>query len=96
MQIPQRTAESLSGLESMIKYLGSKYNLLQLNLIEVGSWVGISSMLFANYFKKVICVDPFEPVENTITMQYDMNKVEEIFNFVILFLWKSYFTPFVM
>lgn len=77
--IPKRTQASLRGLEQMCQYLNERIDLSELEIVEIGSWVGSSAMLFAKYFKNVICIDPFLPFENTITYNYDMKTIEEIF-----------------
>ncbi len=51
-----RGGEMMIGLQSMIEYLG---NTKEMNMIEIGSYVGESTVLFAQNFKSVISIDPF-------------------------------------
>lgn len=65
---PMRTNEvQIKGLQDLIEYL--KINLGDLKsktIIEIGSYAGESSVMFAEHFGKVICIDPF--IDN-----YDIN-----------------------
>jgi cephalosporin hydroxylase len=58
---PMRTnAVQIKGLQDLIEYL--KVNLGDLKsktMIEIGSYAGESSVMFAQHFGKVICIDPF-------------------------------------
>jgi predicted O-methyltransferase YrrM len=51
-----RDATSTEGLLDLIKELGDNSNK---TMIEIGSFVGESTVLFAQSFKEVIAVDPF-------------------------------------
>ena len=53
-----RDQVSTEGLTDLIKELGDNSNKI---MIEIGSFVGESTVLFAQSFKKVIAVDPFQP-----------------------------------
>jgi hypothetical protein len=75
MKLPKRTEQSLEGLRDMINYLGARLELKNLRIVEIGSWVGSSACLFAKYFKKVLCIDPYIKIDGTITNDYDMNMV---------------------
>jgi predicted O-methyltransferase YrrM len=52
-----RDATSTEGLLNLIKELGDNSDK---TMIEIGSFVGESTVLFAQSFKKVIAIDPFE------------------------------------
>ena len=52
-----RDQVSTEGLLDLIKELGDNS---QKTMIEIGSFVGESTVLFAQSFKKVIAIDPFE------------------------------------
>jgi predicted O-methyltransferase YrrM len=54
------------GLVSLIEYITIGKNAKDLSMIEIGSYTGESTQVFAKYFGKVISVDPFEN-------GYDMN-----------------------
>ena len=51
-----RDQTGVKGLTNLIKELGDNSNK---TMIEIGSFVGESTVLFAQSFKKVIAVDPF-------------------------------------
>jgi predicted O-methyltransferase YrrM len=53
-----RDAISTEGLLDLIKELGDNS---EKTMIEIGSFVGESTVLFAQSFKKVIAIDPFQP-----------------------------------
>ena len=54
------------GLVSLIEYVTADKDAKDLTMIEIGSYTGESTQVFAKYFGKVISVDPFEN-------GYDMN-----------------------
>jgi hypothetical protein len=74
-----RTKKSLDGLLKMIKYIGLYFNQSSLSLLEIGSWVGVSTELFAKYFRKVVAVDPWSKTVG-INTQYNMRQVEKEFD----------------
>jgi hypothetical protein len=47
------------GLENLIKHIQKFYDTKNMNMIEIGSYAGESTQIFANYFKNVIAIDPF-------------------------------------
>jgi cephalosporin hydroxylase len=65
----------------MIKHISAHGNTLDMVILEIGSWTGCSMQIFADYFKTVICVDPFSQakLENGL-MNYDVETVENLFN----------------
>jgi predicted O-methyltransferase YrrM len=54
------------GLVSLIQYVTEGKDPKDMSMIEIGSYVGESTQVFAKYFGKVISVDPF-------VNGYDMN-----------------------
>ena len=55
-----RKAEFLQrGLNKLIEYVNSFQNTKELNMIEIGSYLGESTITFSNNFKSVISIDPF-------------------------------------
>ena len=76
--IPERLQKSLNGLGEMITYLNNKTDLKKLRLLEVGSWTGLSSNMFAGAFKSVLCIDPWTATAG-INTKYDMSKVHDLF-----------------
>lgn len=55
-QVWMRPTEQKEGLLDLIKELGDNSNK---RMIEIGSFVGESTVLFAQSFKEVIAIDPF-------------------------------------
>ena len=55
-----RNAEFLqNGLNSLIAYVNSHQNTKELNMIEIGSYLGESTIMFAQHFNSVVSIDPF-------------------------------------
>jgi hypothetical protein len=80
MKIPERTKKYKQGLIDMIKWIDQFYSVKEMKIIEVGSWTGCASEIFAQYFHKVICIDLWKSNIGGITNQYDMKEVEKIFD----------------
>lgn len=67
MKFYQMRTEYLNeGLVSLIKYVSNGRDPKTLSMIEIGSYIGESTSVFASYFGKVVSVDPFEN-------DYDLN-----------------------
>jgi hypothetical protein len=79
MKIPERTKKSKSGLVNYIKYIQSFYDTKELTILEIGSWTGVSACIFAQYFKHVVCIDPWKATKG-INTKYNMKDVEDIFD----------------
>lgn len=47
------------GLVDMIDWINTIRPTSEMRMIEIGSYVGESTLMFANHFKEVISVDPF-------------------------------------
>jgi predicted O-methyltransferase YrrM len=47
------------GLQDMIDWINTKRPTSEMRIIEIGSYVGESTMIFAEHFKEVISVDPY-------------------------------------
>jgi predicted O-methyltransferase YrrM len=61
-----RTAEQREGLQDMIDWLNTIRPTSEMRMIEIGSYVGESTLMFANHFKEVVSVDPY-------VNDYDLN-----------------------
>jgi predicted O-methyltransferase YrrM len=48
------------GLVSLIKYISGDRDAKTLSMIEIGSYTGESTRIFASYFGEVVSIDPFE------------------------------------
>jgi predicted O-methyltransferase YrrM len=54
-----RDSEQRKGLEDMIEWINGIRSTKEMNIIEIGSYTGESTRIFAENFKQVISVDPF-------------------------------------
>jgi predicted O-methyltransferase YrrM len=54
-----RTPEQKEGLLNMISWINSITPTSELRIIEIGSYVGESTLIFAEHFKDVVSIDPF-------------------------------------
>jgi len=54
-----RTPEQREGLQNMIDWLNTIRPTSEMRMIEIGSYVGESTLMFANHFKEVVSVDPY-------------------------------------
>jgi len=85
--IPERTPKSAAGLAQMCAYviqelLGAAPSSIPVEgriIVEVGVWTGRGTMVFSEYFGKVVAVDPWV-VGPEIAGEYDMKQVEGIFD----------------
>ena len=72
------------GLEELIEYVGSFINTKESTMIEIGSYAGESTELFAEHFKKVISIDPFynnyDANDITSTSFMDLTDVYKVFS----------------
>jgi predicted O-methyltransferase YrrM len=74
------------GLISMIDYINEITPTKDMSMIEIGSYAGESTQIFANRFKEVVSIDPYlnDYDVNDVTCQYmDLNEVYEKFKIVI-------------
>jgi cephalosporin hydroxylase len=71
-----------AGLRDLIHYVNSFSNTKEMSMIEIGSYAGESTVIFAKNFKKVVAIDPFlnDYDINDITCQYmDLTNVYSVF-----------------
>ena len=61
-----RTPEQREGLQNMIDWLNTVRPTSEMRMIEIGSYVGESTLMFSKHFKEVISVDPY-------VNDYDLN-----------------------
>lgn len=54
-----RTSEQREGLQDMIDWINTIRPTSEMRMIEIGSYIGESTLMFAKHFKEVISVDPF-------------------------------------
>lgn len=78
--IPERTEQSKQGLIEFVEWINNNIGKTKsMTIIEIGSWTGCSMEIFAQHFKRVICVDPWRPTVE-ISTEYDMTEVEKLFD----------------
>lgn len=83
---PMRAGHYRSGLEDLVKYINRFSNTKEMVMIEIGSYVGESTEIFAKNFKKVISIDPYinDYDKNDPACEYmDLTEVYKIFKSVI-------------
>jgi len=70
-KVIMRDLRQTEGLQDLIKELG---DVSDKTMIEIGSFIGESTIMFAEHFKQVIAIDPFLP-------NYDPKDPTSNFNF---------------
>lgn len=80
MIICRPTKHSIDGLYDFIFYIQKFYDTKKLSIIEIGSWKGESARIFADYFKTVYCVDPWDVENAPIPMKPDVEIAEAMVN----------------
>jgi hypothetical protein len=80
MVVARPTLQSIQGLYDFIFYIQKFYDTKKLTLIEIGTWRGESTRIFADYFKIVYCVDPWDIENAPDTMKPDIRIAEKEFN----------------
>lgn len=74
------------GLKNLISYINETKETKNMTMIEIGSYAGESTEIFANNFKNVVSIDPFlnDYDVNDITCKYmDLNEVYNHFNLIL-------------
>lgn len=70
--VNMRNEEGVRALEHLIYRLQKTHDTKNMTMIEIGSYSGQSTVVFAKYFKKVITIDPFiedyDPADPTCKM----------------------------
>jgi len=54
-----RDQNLISGLMDLITHIAWKGDTKEMHMIEIGSYTGDSTLLFAQYFRSVLAIDPF-------------------------------------
>lgn len=81
-----RNQTYIKGLKDLIEYVKQHGDTKEMNMIEIGSYAGESTQIFANEFKSVIAIDPFinDYDPNDITCKYmELEKVYDTFKEVV-------------
>jgi hypothetical protein len=55
-------SEQRTGLVAMCEWLEHRYPTGKWTLVEIGTYIGESAVIFSRYFKRVITIDPWEPI----------------------------------
>jgi precorrin-6B methylase 2 len=81
--IKMRLGNNLAGLIDFVNFIKRFYDTKELTLLEIGSFTGESSEIFAQNFKKVTCIDSWvgksvEMFLKTCTAQDIENKFDEM------------------
>jgi len=61
MIIEMRPPIFFNGLIELINHINQNRTTSEMNMIEIGCYAGESTLIFSNYFKNVITIDPLEP-----------------------------------
>jgi predicted O-methyltransferase YrrM len=81
-----RDATYTKGLEDLIQYVKQHGDTKKMTMIEIGSYAGESTQMFANEFERVIAIDPFindyDPTDITCTYM-ELEKVYKTFKEVV-------------
>jgi predicted O-methyltransferase YrrM len=75
------------GLSDLIDYVNKHNNTKEMTMVEIGSYAGESTQLFAKHFKHVISIDPYinDYDPNDVTCSYmELEKVYEIFKTILV------------
>jgi predicted O-methyltransferase YrrM len=75
-----RSQELNKGLLDMIEHINQIEKTSEITMVEIGSYIGESSIVFAQYFKKVICVDPFENYEEIMKFYGDHAEMDLVYH----------------
>ena len=75
------------GLEDLILHIQKHSDTKNMTMVEIGSYAGESTIIFAKHFKNVIAIDPFmnDYDPNDITCNYmELTDVHKVFNNTVL------------
>lgn len=81
-----RDQSYIKGLEDLIEYVNKHGDTKEMDMIEIGSYAGESTKIFAKHFKSVTSIDPFinDYDPNDITCSHmELDKVYNIFKEVV-------------
>ena len=78
-----RSPKYQQGLEDLIKYVNNFLDTKEMTMIEIGSYAGESTEIFAKNFKQVIAIDPFQNDydPNDVTCDY-MDLTDVYYKFI--------------
>lgn len=77
-----RPNDYAEGLKDLIYYVNQFYDTKNMTMIEIGSYAGESTLIFAEHFKKIICIDPYKndyDKKDPAINYMELNNVYDIF-----------------
>lgn len=74
-----RTDQAKKGLIDLCEYVNNRKRLNSMTMIEIGCYEGDSTEIFAQRFKEVIAIDPWESGIGDITDRVNMDNVYQTF-----------------
>lgn len=85
----RRAKNAIEGLKDLCNYVHSRSNIKEMTMVEIGSFAGNSTEIFAQKFHKVYSVDPWvsgwdENDGSADPNKFDMKEVEKQFDIFIL------------
>ena len=90
--VVMRNEIGVQGLKDLIEKINLIRDTSEMNMIEIGSYIGESTLIFADYFKNVISIDPYvndDYNKNLLNMAnsdqaYDkfMSRIKNIMNII--------------
>jgi predicted O-methyltransferase YrrM len=78
---PKNTSQ-MDGLYDLIEYINEVGDVSNMKLVEIGAYVGESTTIFADRFKKVITIDPYQndyDMTDKACLHADFGKVFDTF-----------------
>lgn len=85
---------AITGLVEMVEYIknNSDISMSDMVMVEIGSYAGDATKIFAKYFKRVICIDPYQngyDDSDGASYKYDMHIVYSQFEKEVLNKFKN-------
>lgn len=78
--ISARSEKMKKGLQDFINYIDKTFAVKKLTILEIGSFVGDSTEIFARNFHHVISVDPYKQhLFDKGLQKYEVHKIEQLF-----------------
>lgn len=77
--IPRRTSQSCAYLRAFIEEMKHAHPLDGMTLVEIGTYAGDSAVIFADYFKHVVCVDMWQQGKGDPEIKDHIAEAFEIF-----------------
>jgi len=90
----RKSKYAISGLIDMVEYIQQQSDIStnEMIMVEAGSYVGDATKIFAKFFKRVICIDPYQngyDDSDSASYKYDMSIIYSQFGKEILNKFKN-------